>query len=144
MTGKTRPTERLHCNTCGAKTKHEIVAEQTRHGSEPYDEDYDVTWTTIYDVLECRGCEEMTLRRRFYFSEWDSGDVDVTYYPPRIARRLPPWKDKLPAEILEILKEVYAALQADSRSLATMGTRALIDMVILQQVGDVGNFEGSV
>ena len=39
-----------------------------------------------------------------------------------------------------IFDEVYAALHADSRSLAMMGARALVDMVILEKVGDVGSF----
>jgi hypothetical protein len=39
-----------------------------------------------------------------------------------------------------MLEEVYMALQANSRSLAMMGARALIDMVILKEVGDVGTF----
>lgn len=141
MAKKSHAVDKIHCNTCIAKTKHNIVNTQTRHGSEPYDEHYDIDWTNVYDLLECRGCEEITLRRRFYFSEWNPGDVQVTYYPPRIARRLPPWKDKLEDDVSEMLVEVYAALQADSRSLAMMGARALIDMVMLQHVGDVGSFE---
>ena len=80
------------------------------------------------------------LRRRFYFSEWDHGEHEIDYYPPRIARRVPKWKDKLSDDIEKLLEEVYTALQADSRSLAMMGARALIDMVILDKVGDVGTF----
>ncbi len=132
--------ERIHCNKCGHKTKHIIVATRRQDGSEPYDREYSISWTTIYDMLECQGCEEITVCRRFYFSEWNRGDVQINYYPPRIARRLPLWKDDLPDEIVSLLEEVYAALQANSRSLAMMGARALIDMVILQKVGDVGSF----
>jgi len=133
-------TERIHCNQCGNKTKHLVVATRKHHGSEPHDEQYDISWSTIYDVFECCGCEEVSLRRRFYFSEWNPGDVEITYYPPRIGRRLPPWKNDLPDEMVSLLEEVYTALQADSRSLAMMGARALIDMVILKEVGDVGSF----
>lgn len=132
--------EKIHCNKCGHETKHAIVATREQHGSEPYDEEYDISWTTIYEMLECRGCEEITVRRRFYFSEWNPGDVDIIYYPPRIARRLPSWKGDLPDEQVSLLKEVYTALQADSQRLAMMGARALIDMVILREVGDVGSF----
>ncbi len=133
-------TERIHCNQCGHKTKHLIVVTRKQHGSEPFDEHCDVSWTTIYDVFECCGCEEVTLRRRFYFSEWNPGDVEIIYYPPRIGRRVPPWKDDLRNGIGPLLEEVYTALQADSRRLAMMGARALIDMVMLNEVGDVGTF----
>ncbi|MBS0597336.1 MAG: DUF4145 domain-containing protein [Proteobacteria bacterium] len=39
-----------------------------------------------------------------------------------------------------MLDEVYAALHADSRRLAMMGARAIIDVVITRTVGDQGNF----
>jgi hypothetical protein len=39
-----------------------------------------------------------------------------------------------------MLDEIYAALHADSRRLAMMGLRALIDGVINRTVGDQGNF----
>ncbi|QJE03548.1 DUF4145 domain-containing protein [Massilia forsythiae] len=39
-----------------------------------------------------------------------------------------------------MLDEVYAALHADSRRLAMMGARAVIDVVIGRAVGDQGNF----
>ena len=42
---------------------------------------------------------------------------------------------------MSLLNEVYSALHADSRRLATMGARTLLDMVILDQVGDVGSFK---
>jgi hypothetical protein len=38
------------------------------------------------------------------------------------------------------VKEVYAALHADSVTLATMGARALVDMVMNKEVGDLGGF----
>lgn len=132
--------ERLHCNKCGPDTKHLLVTTRTNSGSEPYGEQYDISWTTIYDVFECCGCEEVMLRRRFYFSEWNHGDVEIIYYPPRIGRRLPPWKDDLSDDLASLLEEVYTAIQADSRRLAMMGARALIDMVMLEEVGDVGSF----
>jgi len=140
MTESKDKTERLHCNRCGHPTKHLLLATRQHTGSEPYDEEYNVSWTTIHDLFECSGCEEVTLRRRFYFSEWNDGELELTYYPPRIARRLPPWKDDLPLEERGLLEEVYQALQADSGRLAAMGARALIDMAILREVGDVGSF----
>ena len=38
------------------------------------------------------------------------------------------------------MAEVYTALHADGRSLAMMGARALLDIVILEKVGDIGTF----
>jgi len=39
------------------------------------------------------------------------------------------------------MTEIYAALHADSRSLALMGARTLVDMAILDKIGDAGSFQ---
>lgn len=62
------------------------------------------------------------------------------FYPPRISRRTPPWANKLPKDIGAVVDEVYRALQADSPRLATIGARTIVDLVILDKVGDVGTF----
>jgi len=88
-------------------------------------------------MLECCGCESVMLRSTQFLLGWDPEEC---YYPPRASRRLPKWHDDLPRQIVLLLKEVYAALHADSRRLAMMGARALIDMAIFERVGDVGSF----
>jgi hypothetical protein len=39
-----------------------------------------------------------------------------------------------------LLGEIYRALDADNRALPMMGARALVDMVMVDKVGDVGGF----
>lgn len=80
------------------------------------------------------------MRSTHWHSELMPDDEHINYYPPRASRRLPHWHNQLPSEIVELLEEVYTALHADSRRLAMMGARALIDMVILDKVGDAGSF----
>jgi hypothetical protein len=38
------------------------------------------------------------------------------------------------------MTQVYTALDANSRALAVMGARAVVDMVLVEQVGDAGGF----
>ena len=83
------------------------------------------------------------MSRTDWCSEDDPQDPSSpTFFPPRISRRKPAWVDRLevPSEYIGILDEVYAALHADSRRLAMMGVRALIDAVIRRTVGDQDNF----
>ncbi|WP_447733569.1 DUF4145 domain-containing protein [Pseudomonas shirazensis] len=40
-----------------------------------------------------------------------------------------------------LLSEIYTALHADSRRLAMMGARALVDMYMNDAVGDIGGFD---
>ncbi len=135
-----------HCNKCGHDTKHDVVIERTHHASEMVDpyQGIEVSWSKTYAMLECRGCEDISLRRTEWCSEDDPmGDRDPgIFFPPRISRRKPAWVDRIevPSEYAELLDEIYVALHADSRRLAMMGARALIDAVIQNCVGDQGDF----
>jgi hypothetical protein len=98
----------------------------------------------MWKVLQCRGCEEVTLQRVDWCSEDDpmDGPGPAAYFPPRVSRRKPVWAKRyeLPSEYLDLLEETYTALHADSRRLAMMGARALIDAVIRRNAGDKQNF----
>ena len=60
-----------------------------------------------------------------------------------MSRQLPSWVwDVDDDEIIGLFQEVYAALQADSRRLALMGCRAIVDLIMVAQLGDdKGGFE---
>lgn len=139
-------TEMAHCNRCGHATKHDIVVERTHRNSEvvDHDQNIEVSWSETYLMLECRGCEEISLCRTMWCSEDHpmDGPSPSTYFPPRVSRRKPAWVDRLavPEEYEGLLDEIYVALHADSRRLAVMGARALIDAYITRRVGDQGNF----
>lgn len=67
----------------------------------------------------------------------------ATYFPPRVSRRKPAWLMEHPElnDYIELFDEVYTALHADSRRLAMMGARAVIDIAITRMLGeDPGNF----
>lgn len=129
---------RIHCNSCSRETNHAVLAtntafsEDTDHEYGPFEE------KDTFAILQCLGCEERTVRRSFEHEAYGEGIPE--FYPPRISRRTPLWKDKLPKQILAVVEEVYRALQADSPRLATIGARTIIDLVILDKVGDVGTF----
>ncbi len=137
-----------HCNDCGRETKHDVVnrADRCRTHTQFYGEGdrYDVELGSVWQVLQCRGCEEVVLRRVDWCSEDDpmDGPNPATYFPPRVSRRKPPWANHfdLPPEYLGLLEEIYTALHADSRRLAMMGARALIDEVIRRNAGEQPNF----
>ncbi|MFN7984142.1 MAG: DUF4145 domain-containing protein [Vicinamibacterales bacterium] len=90
------------------------------------------------EVLQCLGCDEMVVRESFEHEAY--GQATPRFYPPRISRRTPAWKDILPKSIVAVVNEVYRALQVDSPRLAVIGARTIIDLVILDKVGDVGTF----
>ena len=140
--------ERIHCNNCACETKHErkhqITHEDTTHLYDEESGEVEVdTWRLVENELfECRGCEEVTLRRSERSMAIHPDEVSVTYFPPRVWRRLPEWLTQVDdADVKGLVNEVYAALQADSRRLAMMGCRAILDRMMVKAVGDVGSFE---
>jgi hypothetical protein len=66
---------------------------------------------------------------------------EPNYYPPPVRRQRPSWHVELPQEIFQILSEVYAALASDSRRLALMGLRTVLDIYIVDKIGDAGGFK---
>src|SRR5262249_26168127 len=95
-------------------------------------------WEITYDVLQCCGCREALLVRTYVFSEHD--DAEVRYFPPRVSRHSPEWKNELPAELMLVLEEVYRTLDGNNRRLPMIGARTLVDMLIVEKVGDRGTF----
>ena len=95
----------------------------------------------IYDFLQCCGCDCITMRRTTHCPELMQDQTDTEYFPPAASRRRPNWDTQLPSPIFKLLREVYLALHSDSRRLAIMGARTLVDIAILDKVGDVGTFE---
>jgi hypothetical protein len=81
-----------------------------------------------------------------WFSEDDHQEPYVpTYFPPRVSRRKPDWlvRNEAP-DYAGLLGEIYTALHADSRRLAMMGARAVIDRAVAKKIGDRGNFSAGL
>jgi hypothetical protein len=126
------------CNECHGDTDHLVLRDHVASGS-----DNETSWSTRFEMIECCGCHFISLKRSFDFSEYE--DLVVEYFPPPVSRRQPNWGRHFllnaPFELQELHSEIYKALHANLGRLACMGMRALLDMVILGTVGDVGRFD---
>ncbi|MEO3430719.1 DUF4145 domain-containing protein [Pelagibius sp. CAU 1746] len=140
---------KAHCNACQGDKNHDVLHEETTSWDEEISEYESIYGSDRYEMLRCRGCESITLRHTSYFSEND--EPTVTYYPPAMARPEPDWIGNLtdpfhfgdnPVE--ELLKEVYTALHNRSRRLAAIGTRSLLEHVMIEKIGDQGSFAKNV
>lgn len=132
-----------HCNECGHDTLHKVV--KLVRKSRDFDDDrYTVSVGSNWRILQCGGCQEVAMSRTDWCSEDDPHDSSIpTFFPARVSRRKPEWLTKHPElnDYLDLFEEIYAALHADSRRLAMMGARAVIDMAMTQMAGsDQGNF----
>ena len=135
-------TKQIHCNDCNQLTKHCVRKSYSQEGEEPFgsgDPSLTYSWKTTWRILECCGCGNVTVEQEKYLSEWE--ETEVIFFPSPTVRKVPKWLNDLPIGVAEVLEEVYTAINSDNRRLATMGARCLIDLVVIDTVGDVGNFE---
>jgi hypothetical protein len=140
-------TMKAHCNNCGPYRTHSVLARVERHWD---DDEARIDGTDVYQLLECGGCERVTLRH----DSWNSYETDedgqltttTVYYPPAISRKQPEWLTGARGPfflafnhpIRRLMSEIYSAVQNDSPALAAMGIRALIEHVMVEKVGDEG------
>lgn len=134
--------EWVHCNKCLRQTRHEIIAVRVLDEADDIDGKFTIDWKTTNTMLECCGCGSITLRRRVQSHMLDEDYAE--FYPPPISRQIPRWHIDLPDEMSSLIRETYKALHADSRRLALMGARALVDLFMNSTVGDIGGFEAKL
>jgi hypothetical protein len=128
---------RVHCNSCRQTTNHVVRAV---HERELYDSQDDYAGDSTYELLQCSGCDDVSLREYGHYQ----GHEFETIYPPRISRRPPSWAYQMPHEMYRLIQQIYVALQNGSAALALMGARAIFDMLAVEQVGDVGSFSAKL
>jgi hypothetical protein len=144
---------KAHCNKCHGTKNSWVRADHTVNSS-----DGPISWSHSYEVLQCCGCDTLSVRHKHWFSEWDQMDYDdygqlvmrpgvkETYYPPPTVRAKPTWSDNIEDDVLrDVLDELYSALTMGLNVLATVGARTLLDRAGYLLIGDPkGGFEGKL
>ncbi|WP_442577767.1 DUF4145 domain-containing protein [Mesorhizobium sp. ASY16-5R] len=146
--------EKAHCNKCHGLKNSWVRAEYVVDGS-----DGATSWRDTCEVLQCCGCDGLSFRHRFWFSEWDYIDrdeygrevmrpgVQEKSFPPPTVRAKPKWADGIADDVLrDVLEELYAALNFGTRVLASIGARTLLDRAgyLLLQDDPKGGFEAKL
>ena len=141
MTDDTAATiERIHCNYCRQKTRHELLCKAEDVISEEYDGNIVIDIVTTSEMFRCCGCRATVLRRTRIVDN-DPDTLLVHYFSPAVSRHQPPcglvgFKRRFSG----VIEEVYRSLDANNHRLPMMGARTLIDMLMVDKVGDVGTF----
>src|SRR5205085_10995135 len=165
---KPEESVKAHCNICSGSRNHLILYRHEESWSEQIgDEPPAFIWgENCYELLKCAGCGHLTFRLTSLFSEHTNNEgrpiPTVTYYPPATFRREPDWLEGmalsgkdisgedellvmwLPEFISRLLKEIYVAMHGDCLSLAAMGVRALLETLMIDQIGDQGSFKNNL
>ncbi len=144
---------RVFCSQCGGLTKHVVCAEYRKKSIDYQKADdgpLEFDQVHIWQILECCGCERVQARKwwehEVYDEEWGAGELLAVYYPPPMARTIPEWLKpyprigSCPANVKELIAEVYQALHSECPRIALIGMRTIVDEVLTEIVGDCGGF----
>lgn len=145
-----------HCNHCGALTNHVVEHRFQRNWAEILDEEQGVSidgWDR-WETMRCLGCDRVHLKHQRYFSEEFDGYgnrvVHTEHSPARLIRRKPVWRSvgfNFSPNVVgfsALIDEIYLALGHQSYRLAAMGIRALVERVMIDQVGEKGSFAKNI
>lgn len=149
-------TSSEHCNTCGTITNHVVEHCSQRDWADILDEKRGIGidgWDR-WETMRCLGCDTVHLKHKWYFSEEFDGYgnrvVHTEHSPARLIRRKPVWRGvgfNFSPNVVgfsALIDEIYLALGHQSYRLAAMGIRALAERVMIDQVGDKGNFAKNI
>lgn len=139
--------KKLYCNNCSCETRHSVLFYKRK--DEVDEEQNQIIWyeEDNYYFSECMGCENITLYIETKFSGMGD-DFVATQFPPKIIRKEPKWLFKIdgegivfePSSKVELFREIYIALKNNMPRLAIMGVRALLEVVMIESIGDQGTF----
>ncbi|TLD68680.1 DUF4145 domain-containing protein [Phragmitibacter flavus] len=151
---------KAHCNQCSGDRNHFLIHYHKTARNEILSEDPParIHGEDFYELLQCAGCESITFRHTCLQSEVTDEDgrevPSINYYPPATFRRMPTWTHAmtlvdgqklaiiwLPEFVTRLIPEIYSALHSKCYALAAMGVRALLESIMIDQVGDNGSFQ---
>lgn len=145
-----------HCNKCLGWKNHTVVYTETKAWDEDLDDDGSVTisGSDTWTLVRCLGCDAVRLKHQHWFSEdtdeHGRPEIHTEFFPPSINRQKPKWRRQfLPFNVHlndcnSLCDEIYGTLALGANRLATMGIRALVEKLMIDQVGDHRNFEKNI
>lgn len=139
--------KKIYCNNCSRETKHSILSYKQKKEVEEEGEQIFYFEEDNYFLSECRGCEGITLFIESTFSGMND-EYHSEQYPPKTIRKEPKWLHRIDGDAIsfeqsdkaEVFREIYIALKNSMPRLAIMGVRALLEMVMIEVIGDHGTF----
>ncbi|KHT18905.1 DUF4145 domain-containing protein [Pectobacterium brasiliense] len=139
--------KKIYCNNCSCETRHSILFYKKKMNVE--EEGDQIVWfeEDNYYFSECMGCENITLHIESTYSG-SANEYYTTQFPPKIIRKEPKWLYRIDgdgivlgtSDKIEIFREIYISLKNNTPRLAVMGVRALLEMVMIENIEDQGSF----
>lgn len=139
-------TRRFLCRICQRETGHWPIANGQVKGSEKKLKRGESSFKT-FQVVQCKDCGATTycIDTKIHLAPM-IGDsyIKNKYFPPIPLRIKPEWYSYLTENYQAILDEVYTALDNSLFFLSSIGIRTALDQLIIEKIGDIGNFKTKV
>lgn len=145
-------TVKTHCFNCGRETNQDILFNESEIGPQEIiwrneeGDDSQSVWAVvanIWNLTKCRGCDKMNFKHILRNSPDRSTDQTFNF-PRKPIRQVPTWIIKLPMKYVEILQEIYISVNEQLFILSLTGVRTLLDIYIVDKIGDVGTFKAKL
>jgi hypothetical protein len=144
---KNKPRKILCCQ-CKHETNHIVLASINAKGTENWDDDGYFQWETDYEIVQCRGCDEISFRMNS--SDSESYDEEGGYYstetifPKRTRETINIiFFHNLPYNINRLYQETINCYNNDIMTLCAAGVRALVEGICLDKNIKDGEIEYS-
>jgi hypothetical protein len=97
----------------------------------------------IYKMSKCLGCEKMNFSAYRRTNPTES-DILIQQYPSKQIRKIPIWITYLPIKYIDLMIEIYTSLNSGHSKLPLMGARTVLDIYIVDKIGDIGTFKAKL
>jgi len=120
-------TVHTYCNQCENYTNHQVITDYCKSEIT----DYTVNFKADYQIVKCSGCDTVSYRSFYSFSEYQNIDDDGTWEErfPVSKTRMEKNFEHLPSVLSQIYKEVIIAYNNGSFLLCAAGIRAILEGV---------------
>jgi hypothetical protein len=127
-----------YCNKCGKIMNHQILMDYCESGIDILDSEFDFSRGKIdytadfkndYQIIKCSGCDTISYRSFYFFSEYQNFDNDGTWEEryPVLKRKIEKDFQHLPFTLTRIYKEVIMAYNNNCLILCVAGIRAILE-----------------
>jgi hypothetical protein len=140
-------TRRFICRVCQHETGHWPLA--SGEVKDSYKKlQLEASSVQTFQVMQCKDCGATTycVDTRIHPGPMigDSYIETTDYFPPLPRRTKPAWYSSLTEDYQTALGEVYYAIDNSLLFLSSTGARTALDQLIIEKIGDAGNFENKV
>jgi hypothetical protein len=139
-------TRKILCCRCKHETNHVVLASINTKGTEDWGDDGYFQWEIDYEIIKCRGCDEISFRMNS--SDSESYDEEGGYY---FTETIFPRRTKetiniisfhnVPYNINRLYQETINCYNNDIMTLCAAGIRALVEGICLDKKIQNGEIE---